>query len=391
MLKPTLLLICVFSGILANAQIKPSNLILHYEFSNNTLDYSSSGIHGVKVGGIGYDQDRMLNQNEASLFDGVNDYVSILDTSLLHPNFPFSLSMWVWIDSYNSHWTTIYSSSPVVGHYNGFSLDYASNGQLVAMVGNGGSTSSSSNRRSTYSTLNLGLNRWYLITAVYSGINNIQVYVNGENISGTVNGSATSMQYLSANGIIGKNVRSSITSYHHGKIDDVRLYNDALTLKDIKKLYYSSPCLVDTSTVFDTVQVIDTIQITDTILVIDSIHVFDTIQVVDTIKFTQYITVTDTLLIDVPLTVAQQNLSTLKVYPNPTADKIYIDIGNHYQWMNGYSINITNVLGQQVYYQQINTSQKVVDISQMGSTGLFHLHIMNNLGQIVATKKIVLY
>ena len=136
-------------------------------------------------------------------------------------------------------------------------------------------------------------------------------------------------------------------------------------------------------TVTDTTEVFDTtyVTITDTNIVNDTITYNDTVLV----------SVTDTLIIDVTLTgvVPPNNTNTLKVYPNPTNDQLYIDNGD-YLSMSGYTLKIVNSVGQDVFSSLIKSSMFVIDISTLGSTGLYFIQVIDGGGNVLENKKLVL-
>ena len=116
---------------------------------------------------------------------------------------------------------------------------------------------------------------------------------------------------------------------------------------------------------------------------------YDTTHV--TIYDTVSISVMDTLLIDVTITSMQtpNNTNTIKVYPNPTNDVIYIDNGN-YSMMSGYSINILNSGAQSVYSSPINTQTLSLNVSQLGAIGTYFLQILDTSMNVVEIRHIVL-
>jgi hypothetical protein len=144
--------------------------------------------------------------------------------------------------------------------------------------------------------------------------------------------------------------------------------------------------------VFDTtyVTVTDTTFITayDTVAVCSS---YDTthISVYDTTIV--YISVTDTLFINAALTGVNppNNINTLKIYPNPASDHIYIDNGN-FSVMTGYQLIIENSLAQEVFFSAIDQSSFFIDISTWTGNGIYFVRIIDGLGNIIETKKIVI-
>lgn len=104
------------------------------------------------------------------------------------------------------------------------------------------------------------------------------------------------------------------------------------------------------------------------------------------------ITVEDTLRIDVHLTSNpnQTGINTLKVYPNPARDHLIIDNGDYAQ-MPGYSIKITNILGQEVFNQAITQQQMNININNWTGTGTYILMVLDAQQNVVETRHIVIY
>ncbi len=99
----------------------------------------------------------------------------------------------------------------------------------------------------------------------------------------------------------------------------------------------------------------------------------------------------DTLKIKVVFTLGlyANTTNTIKFYPNPTKDILFIDNGN-YQAMNGFSIKIVSLTGAVVYNQPI-TSQKVqISMNQFATKGLYIAQILDSNNAIIDSKKIVL-
>ncbi|MBN4081701.1 choice-of-anchor J domain-containing protein [bacterium AH-315-C07] len=148
---------------------------------------------------------------------------------------------------------------------------------------------------------------------------------------------------------------------------------------------------IDTSfvTVYDTTFVIDTnlVIVNDTIAICDSAIV----TITDTVTIYKSISVTDTLIIDVTFTGISppDNTNTIKVFPNPAVDAIIIDMGN-YTMMTDHTIKILNTLGQEVFSSLVNIPQFKIDISILGSTGVYYLQILDAGNNIIDTRKLIL-
>ena len=110
-----------------------------------------------------------------------------------------------------------------------------------------------------------------------------------------------------------------------------------------------------------------------------------------TIYDTVHIAVTDTLIINAVLTGINppSNINTLKVYPNPAKDHIYIFCGN-YTSMNGYQIKIINTLSQSVFQTNITQQSYCIDLSTFNGTGTYFLQIYDNQSHLIDVRKIIL-
>lgn len=145
---------------------------------------------------------------------------------------------------------------------------------------------------------------------------------------------------------------------------------------------YTNTCYV---TIYDTIAVYDTtfVTIQDTIIT----EIMDTIFV--TVSDT--ITVTDTLVIDAVLTGIDppDNINTLKIYPNPAKDHLFINTGD-FAKMNGYSLKIIDQLGVVVFETLVKEPLYEVNLSMWSGIGLYFIHIIDDGGETIDVKKIIL-
>ncbi|MGB5019049.1 MAG: LamG domain-containing protein, partial [Candidatus Moraniibacteriota bacterium] len=179
---------------------------------------------------------------QAVSLDGVNDYIDMGNSSALKPSFPFSVSTWAMIPSGGSAVmiTTADTVSPV-GEYSGYSVAIATN-QIVAMVGNNAGWCSGTYRNAyvTNSTT-LNVNQWYHVTAVFTNASSFSVYVNGSSVALTQSGTnGISIGYAAGVPLrIGRRFNScpDTTYYDKGIVDELRIYNRALSGTEITNLY----------------------------------------------------------------------------------------------------------------------------------------------------------
>ena len=144
-------------------------------------------------------------------------------------------------------------------------------------------------------------------------------------------------------------------------------------------------------TVFDSVLVIDSISIFDTTFVTyydtNYISIYDTITYYDSVL----ISVTDTLIINVNLSgiSSPNNSNTLKIYPNPANDIVFIDNGN-FNSMSNYNLKIINSLGQEVFNSFITIPQFQIPITSFGGLGLYYIQLYNDTGSLLEIRKLII-
>lgn len=113
----------------------------------------------------------------------------------------------------------------------------------------------------------------------------------------------------------------------------------------------------------------------------------------DTVHVIVYdsIAVTDTLIIDVVLTSidSPDNVNTLKIYPNPAKDHIYINTGD-YTKMNGYQLKIINQTGAIVFETNVENQLYEVNLSTWTGTGMYYIQVLDSGGGIIEIRKIIL-
>jgi hypothetical protein len=218
-----------------------TGLVAKYDFSGNANDLSGNSLNGT-VTGATLTTDRFGNANSAYLFNGTTDNISVSDNSLL--NFQstnkFSISYWINPTTLsNSQLSVIINKQTGSGtNQDGWNSNIESNFSSTYRIQNGTSTSNCT-MGSSASSISTG--QTYHITQVYDN-GTSYIYING------VLADQTACTALigdnTSNMLIGKATWTfSNTKGFHGIIDDVRIYNRALTVCDVDSLYNEpNPC-----------------------------------------------------------------------------------------------------------------------------------------------------
>ena len=223
----------------ASAQNLKDNLLLFYQFNNNTLDQSDNGYDGTPFG-MTYTEDRFGNKNSAASFDGVNDYLNFPNLDELKPDLPVSFSFWIKYESDSFFDRAVFNTSFEENVNSGVYLSSASALNTYAIgYGDGSPFYDNSSRRSLRSNTEIITGEWVHLTAVISGPNDIQVYINCLDNGGNYSGSGGELAYSDLPGCIGRhdqNTGAVEAYYFNGAIDDFRYWSRALTEAEILQL-----------------------------------------------------------------------------------------------------------------------------------------------------------
>jgi uncharacterized protein (TIGR02145 family) len=83
------------------------------------------------------------------------------------------------------------------------------------------------------------------------------------------------------------------------------------------------------------------------------------------------------------------NSNSIKVFPNPSNSNISIDYSNQ-EMMIGYSLKITNSIGQEVFQSAITQQVFYIDFTTFNGNGVYFIHTINTQGNTVDIRKVVL-
>ena len=160
--------------------------------------------------------------NSSLNFDGTDDYV---DIGNVNGHTDYAISTWVYPTTLSGRHAIIQTDDGGV-ELNDSTVYYysfnARNGAGATKVQNAGTVT---------------LNQWNHILVVAEGTTGLKLYINGSLISSSFSADTFSNTYT--DDIIGavKSVELSFDRYFQGQIDDVRIYNYALTPSQVKLLY----------------------------------------------------------------------------------------------------------------------------------------------------------
>ncbi len=208
-----------------------NDLVVHYEFEGNLLDSSSPPYNGDPNGDLGYAAGK-IGSNSIDL-DGVGDYVIITGSNT--PGGPFDINdtitvaCWIKIAEFDKEWQTIIAKGDSAwrlarDNETDDALQFFCSGLLMDGV---------------RGTIKVDDGQWHHVAGVYDG-SKLYLYVDGiidvsEDSSGKINNTA-------GNVYIGEN-EDQMGREWKGQIDEVRIYNRALSHGEIVSLAGESQVL----------------------------------------------------------------------------------------------------------------------------------------------------
>jgi hypothetical protein len=235
MVKASLFIVAAlgFLVLCSSAWAVEPNLVSHWKFDegSGTIAYDSAGSNDGTIYGAQW----TAGQIDGALdFDGVDDYVDVGDPPDGSLDFgtstDFSISLW-----FNTSGPKVgfFVCKRAKGYYAGYDFYIESDGKVFARIADG---SSISDARTTEG-FNDGL--WHHAVAVYDRDGQITIYV--DNVSKATSVSIAGMGNIdnSQPFTIGDRNDPGWHAYFDGSIDDVRIYDRALSAGEVEELYWT--------------------------------------------------------------------------------------------------------------------------------------------------------
>ncbi len=317
-MKTKITITLLFCTSLIYGQLVPNNLLLHLPFSGNADDVSPYNRDGVVYGATLTD-DRFGRPNNAYLFDGVDDYIligndnySIIDE--------LSMSVWIKTNSPSYQW--------IVGKYMwqedaGYHL-VTSNSELSLSGRDGNAIYTSVN-----STTIVANNTWkHIVGTIEGGV--WKIWIDGVLIQ-TYDTQHANVNYRSTADLeIGRYFYTT-TQYFDGVIDDFRMYDRALTEKEVELLYNESP---------------------------------------------QYVGVSN-----------DKAMEGVAIYPNPTNGEVNIDMFSDQQF-DTYAIY--DATGEVVLSEKVDNTLMTLRSDEIGSAGIYYVRFLSADRENQLIKKLII-
>ncbi len=184
--------------------------------------------------------------NRTILFDGVDDYI---DLGNIYDNvtLPLTISAWIWLDpnALPGSPIPIFDSQDGLPKYNGFNFLTSTASIAGVQYGDGLGENNSIYRRAKSAIFSPVAGRWVNFTAVMKTGTDMSIYFNGVDVGGTYAGeSDLPMSSNSPTEVakIGYLFQNGMVYRFKGKIDELKIWNRALSLEEIQKtIFRKSP------------------------------------------------------------------------------------------------------------------------------------------------------
>jgi hypothetical protein len=209
-----------------------NGLVAFYNFNNNLQDQSGKGHNGTAFGGY-YKFE--INGNGTYSFNGGGDYIKVSNESLLNPTNAITISLWFKPVNYYGTGYDALVLKPFTSH----SPPYYQ--YILGIAGSHGLEPYNFAFNVNLNGVNTGINSgsntwiegyWYYVVGLYDGVA-LKLYVNGT-LKNSLNTIGSILSY-NTDLFIAK--QANISSTTPGTLDNVRIYNRALSEKAIKELY----------------------------------------------------------------------------------------------------------------------------------------------------------
>lgn len=222
--------------------IPRDGLVAFYPFSGNTKDAGTNMLDGVAMNGPALAEDRFHVANQAYSFDGVDDFITMGNPVPLQLHGSFTISGWFNLKDVTTDHTIVSKAfdNPAKGYNTtqgyilagsplGANAEYRLFQTIFSSVG----TSTQVDQFINYYTTPIVADQWYFFAMVIDS-KSFKIYLNG-----SLSGSFSMPSEILPDGTNGDFIIGSHRNAYCAKgfIDDVAVYNRALSEAEITQLY----------------------------------------------------------------------------------------------------------------------------------------------------------
>lgn len=218
-----------------------TGLVAYYPFNGNTKDESGNNNNPV-FSNAGFIADRKGNANSAGYFNGRNQYIKVKNNPSLNFNRAFSISVWVMVNDFYEglcHGNRIIMKGATDYKNGNYFLTYddnyytSGNNCYTDIVDKKHQTFYGPNTSNMFSKEYVPVKKWQLLTLVYDG-KTIKLFIDCNLYS---SGNCSACSFTNEDDLyIGRMENSKFPYWFNGCMDELRIYNRALTADEIAVL-----------------------------------------------------------------------------------------------------------------------------------------------------------
>jgi PKD repeat protein len=195
-------------------------LVAYYPFDGNANDASGNG-HDGTVNGATLTEDRYGNANRAYSF-GVNNYIRVADDESLDITNEITMAAWIYRETHTSGWESIFTK----GHTSSMNSPYA-------LLIHQNTIELALNRKHLQGSVDIPANQWIHVAATWDG-HEVKYYINGVQ-DPKVHQYSNALRITDEDLLIGSDPPGA-PEWFNGKLDELRIYNRALSESEIQAL-----------------------------------------------------------------------------------------------------------------------------------------------------------
>jgi len=215
-----------------------NGLVAYYPFTGNAGDSSGNGNHGT-VNGATLTTDRFGNVNRAYSFDGTSSFIEVPDSKSLSIEGDITMAAWVYDNGPSNNYHTILTKelNGDRGYNLSYSFYYGPGGSPteVNKIFSGRRNGNGAQVEYKFSNQEISFNKWQYIAAVVRR-DIITFYIDGVEVGYNVFGNQFTIPMI--NQLVSLKIGSAGggNQLMPGKLDEIRIYNRALTQSEISLL-----------------------------------------------------------------------------------------------------------------------------------------------------------
>lgn len=215
-----------------------AGLMLYMPFDGDMIDYSGRGNDGSSTN-ESYTSDPWGNPGHAYLFNGHDNFVTVPNSPSLNPVNQLTIACWLRVDSVQSDY------SPILGKIGPYEPGWPNRTYYLVLKSNydypyvlfcSAGDNSFQHELDSHGSL---VRHWWYFTGVIDRINHsMKIYING-NLDTTIADSYSSFNYNNEAFLIGHSFEIDRVPMlpFKGAMDNLRLYNRALSPREIRYLF----------------------------------------------------------------------------------------------------------------------------------------------------------